>query len=228
MIRPGSIARQQGFTLLEVMISMAIFMMVMTAIYSTWVAILRGSRAGLQAAANAQRARISMRCLQEALTTAVNFPENGKYYRFLSVNDAEYADIEFTARLPASFPGVGRFSGAIMRRVQFRVESGEGGSNELVVYQKPLFLPEDSEAEPYRLVLSPNVSLFKVEFFDFQKQEYLQEWKDTNRLPTLVKVAIGQGHLPGKDVPQDVNFNFINIPAGRPGGMPIPGRGPIR
>lgn len=228
MIRPRLKGSHRAFTLLEVMISMAIFMMVMTAIYSTWVAILRGSKAGLQAAANAQRARISMRCLQEALTTAVNFPENGKFYRFFAVSEGEFADIEFTARLPASFPGVGRFSGSIMRRVQFRVEPADGGNNELVVYQKPLFLPEDSQAEPYRLVLSPNVSSFLVEFFDFNQQGYVKEWKDTNRLPALVQVAIGQPQGQAKDAPVDVNFNFINIPAGRPGGLPVPGRGPIR
>ena len=40
-----------AFTILEIMLAMGIFALVLTAIYSIWVAILKGSQAGLKAAA---------------------------------------------------------------------------------------------------------------------------------------------------------------------------------
>src|SRR5437879_5943157 len=68
--RPASVTlhasriRHHAFTLLEIMIAIAIFGMVLTAIYSTWLAILRGKKAGETAAAEVQRSRIAIRALE--------------------------------------------------------------------------------------------------------------------------------------------------------------------
>ena len=64
--RPGSV----GFTVIEVMIAIGIFSMIIISIYSVWTGILKASKAARTAADSAQRARISMRALQDALTTA--------------------------------------------------------------------------------------------------------------------------------------------------------------
>lgn len=215
-----------GFTLLEVMIAMSIFMMVMTAVYATWTAILRGSKASLQAAANAQRSRVALRTLQEALMTTVNYaglppPLNAppgvvyspKNYTFQAKSSGDFAALEFTARLPASFPGVGRYGGSILRRVSFAVEPGDNGKNRLVVYQKPILTPPDQEFDAYKLELSPDVSLFAVEFFDDVKKEYSKEWEKTNTVPRLVKVAIGLGRKAGTDAPQDLAISTVAVPA---------------
>ena len=210
----GPSRRAGGFTIIEVMIAMAIFMMVVAAIYATWTAILRGSKVGLEAAANVQRSRIALRTLQEALTTAVNYPDNPRYYTFVAESSGDYADVEFSARLPNSFPGVGRYGGSLLRRVRFTVEPGKQNNNELVMYEKPFLLPPDNDFNPYRLVLSRDVSLFMVEFFDAQKGEYSRDWKQTNALPRLVRVAVGLGHQSGSSgTPQDLVTTTIAIPA---------------
>ena len=49
--------RQRAFTLVEIMIAIAIFAAVMIAIYSSWSAILRGKRIGQDSAAEAHRNR---------------------------------------------------------------------------------------------------------------------------------------------------------------------------
>src|SRR5205823_12141066 len=75
---------QQGFTLLEVMVAITIFAMVLVAIYASWSAILRGSKAGLKAAAEAQRTRVALRAFEESLGATELFLENIRYYSFMA------------------------------------------------------------------------------------------------------------------------------------------------
>src|SRR5689334_23096725 len=110
-----------AFTLIEVMIAMTIFALVMIAIYSSWSAILRGSKVGLNAAAEAQRSRVAVRALREALTSGQLYTENIRYYWFMADTSGEFAALSMVSRLPASFPGSGLFGNQIVRRVSFTV-----------------------------------------------------------------------------------------------------------
>lgn len=213
------------------MISMGIFMMVMAAVYATWVSILRGSQAGLKAAAHAQRGRIALRTLQDALLTAVNYPDAATNYWFLAKMDGNFANITFTARLPDSFPGVRRFGGAPLRRVNFYVEPGSSG-NILKVRQKPLFSPDVEEAW-FEQDLSPDVTQFDVLFFDQQSGEFGQVWLTSNAIPTLVQIEIGMGSAEQGNAPFTRSGTVVappgrrTIPGGRgfqrlPGGQGLP------
>ena len=48
-------SRRRAFTLVEIMIAIAILSVVVAAINSTWILILRASKTGLEAAAQVQR-----------------------------------------------------------------------------------------------------------------------------------------------------------------------------
>ena len=62
------------------MVAIGILSMVLAAIYSSWTAILRASKVGLDAAASAQRARITIRVLEDSLASAQSFAANLPYY----------------------------------------------------------------------------------------------------------------------------------------------------
>ena len=215
---------KSAFTLVEVLIAMAIFMMVMTAVYSTWIAIVRGSKAGLQAAAKAQRARIAVRCLQEALTTAVNYDyreELAARYSFEADSSGDFSQITFAAKLPSSFPGVSRYGGNTTRRVRFRVERNEAQKDQLVVEQFPLLLPSSKEDfSPFKLVLSSEITGFVAEFYDPEAREgrnWSTEWSKTktNTLPSLVRIRIEQSSSTRKDAPQDITVAVVSIPSAK-------------
>src|SRR5262245_45511175 len=89
-----------AFTLLEVMIAITIFAMVLIAIYSSWSAILRGSQAGLKAAAEAQRTRVALRAFEESLGATELFLENIRYYAFMADTSGDFAAISFVSHLP--------------------------------------------------------------------------------------------------------------------------------
>jgi type II secretion system protein J len=177
-----------AFTLIEVMIAISIFTLVMVAIYSSWSAIMRGSRTGLKAAAEVQRSRIAMRALEESLSSAVMYVDNAKYYHFSTDTSGDHAYITFVARLPMSFPGSGLFQDQDLRRVTFFVKDGN-----LMLAQSPVLEATKKIGEPYTIALAPNVSMFDMEFYDGVANKWFAEWISTNQLPRMVRVALAFG-----------------------------------
>src|SRR5205085_11445451 len=106
----------RAFTILEIMIALFIFTLVLTAIYSIWHGIIKGTASGLKAAAEVQRSRVAMRTIEQALLSARVFTENIKYYWFIS--DARGSALSMTCRLPPDFLGMGFIDPNLrMRRV---------------------------------------------------------------------------------------------------------------
>ncbi len=188
----NSIGRR-GFTLVEILIAMAIFMVIIGAIYASWAAILRSSKAGAKAAAEVQRSRITVKCVEDAISSTVFFTENAAFYSFEADTTADFAYLSLVSRLPSSFPGSGLFPDQPIRRVAFEVIQGTGGNNELVMLQSStLQVLEDTEA-PYTITLATNISHFTMEFWDDSLQDWAYEWLETNSVPRMVRVSMGFG-----------------------------------
>lgn len=163
--------------------------MVLAAIYSTWTAILRASKVGLEVAAAVQRARVAGRTIEETLGSVQSFALNQNYYAFVAENGSE-ATLSFVSRLSPSFPRSGKFAGLDVRRVTFSLERGHDGGQNLVLRQTPLLMEMDKDEKNYPLVLAKNVKEFKTEFWDTRTQDWIDEWKQTNQIPVLVKVTL--------------------------------------
>jgi general secretion pathway protein J len=216
-------ARRAGFTILEVMLAIGIFSMIMVSIYSVWTGILRASKAARTAADQAQRARVAMRTIQDALLTAQMFnanmpPQNpNAYYSFIADSSGDFTSLSFVAHLPATFPGVGRYGNNIVRRVTFKIVNGKDGALDLVMEQGPMLQAFDSEFEPYTLVLAKDVQKFIIEFWGQQKEtrnfEWVNEWNSTNSMPKLIRVLLAVGKTGKKDVAADMVYQVIALPA---------------
>ncbi|HEY0454917.1 MAG TPA: prepilin-type N-terminal cleavage/methylation domain-containing protein [Verrucomicrobiae bacterium] len=213
-IRNGKAAGQHGFTLLEIMIAMFIFAMVLTAIYSTWTGILKGTQSGIKAAQDVQRSRITINALEQSLVTAVVYNENIKWYYFIANSKGDMGELSFVAKLPPSFLSGGRFGDASLRRVSFYTQPGENGMSELVMDQVPiLWNTNDSELRGHSITLARDVSKFELEFYDPQKKDWVTEWVNTNSLPPLVHIILELGKTSGSSKPADVVARMIAIPS---------------
>src|SRR5256885_1622034 len=96
-------AAARGFTIIEIMTAMMIFGMIVAAIFSTWSALAHGSVAGNRAAATAQRSRIALQTIEDALQSSRSFAADVQYYTFDSENGSE-PYLSFVSFLPPSFP----------------------------------------------------------------------------------------------------------------------------
>src|SRR5271154_4982077 len=119
----------RAFTLIEIMVAVAIFAILVASVYSTWVLILKSSQVGQEAAAQVQRQRIAIRTIEDSLTCIQSFQASMQYYVF-NVTNGDQPSLSFVARLPDIFPRNGRFD-SNLRRLTFSVEpvSGSSGSD---------------------------------------------------------------------------------------------------
>jgi prepilin-type N-terminal cleavage/methylation domain-containing protein len=209
-----------AYTLLEVMIAISLFALVVAAIYACWSAVLRGSRGGLDAAAEVQRGRVAQRAIEEALTTAQLVTENLQWYSFTGETAGDVGYLSFVARLPLSFPGSGIFGDQVLRRVTFSVEPGKDSSQNLLLTQMPYLMAETADQEPYTIVLAKNVSLFALQFWSTNgsviagQGEWLDVWPFTNRLPNKIRYALAfdEGKKQSGAVPYVIN-SVVHLPS---------------
>ena len=192
---PPRSARGAAFTLVELMLAMGIFAMILTAVYSSWTAVMRGVKAAQSAAAAVQRSRVAVRAIQDALLTAQVFNGAPQLYWFVAETKGEFASLDMVAHLPDTFPGSGLFHDQTLRHIRFSVEPDDSYGNQLVLRQWYLLAPHTGlESKPYTIILGRSVDLFELQFWDNDKRDWTKTWESTNQFPKLVQVAIGMGN----------------------------------
>lgn len=211
-IRHCALRRVRAFTLLEIMIAISIFALVLTAIYSSWTAILRARKVAGDAAASVQRARISIRILEDSLGSVELFVRNANYYSFVGENGSE-ASLSFVARLAKSFPRSGKFGDLDVRRLTFTVEKAADNSRQLVLRQNPVLMDLDVDEKEHPLVLAKNVQDFQLQFWDLRLNDWTDEWTQTNQIPKLVMVTLKLSDSAYSTQVQEEVTRIVSIPA---------------
>lgn len=237
-----SCQHRRAFTLVEIMVAIAIFSMVLAAIYSTWAAIMKSTQVAQSVAAQAQRQRITLRTIEDSLMAIESFQGSPQYYSFI-VENGQTPILSFTAQVPEVFPRNGKFINPNtgrdfnLRRLTYALEPDQDniGKN-LVLRQNPVLMDMDSDEQKYPLVLARNVREFDIECWDTNKLEWADEWLDTNSIPTLMRVSLVLGgNVTGGAAAPDVTVTrLFSIPSetmpmfvqkgGAAGGLP--GGGP--
>jgi len=185
--------RASGFTLIEVLVATFIFAIVLASLFGTWRVIARSTETALKLASEAQRTRVALQSLESALGAAQLFQANAPLYSFIADTSGNYAALSFVSTLPDSFPGSGYFGGQRLRRLTVQVEQSAEGGNDLILRQNAVLAPPEVELDTHPLVLARNVSLFQLEFWDRQKNEFAVEWLRTNLIPPAIRLTIGYG-----------------------------------
>lgn len=197
------------------MMSIAIFMMVMGSVIACWKCIINGKIIAENAAASAQRARVGIRAVEDALTCSEISANVSsiQFYAFLTDTSSKFASLSVAAHPPADFPGSGLFGDNAIRRITFDVEN-QDGTNNLIMNQSPLLEQLNEQNTPYPIVLARDVSIFMLEFWNVQDQQWEVSFDPTNAFPPMVRVTLGVGHpADNPDVPYDVMVRVVAMPA---------------
>jgi prepilin-type N-terminal cleavage/methylation domain-containing protein len=207
----------RAFTLIEIMVAIAVFMMVLAAIYSTWALVTRATIVGQSAAAQAQRERVALRTIEDALMCCQSFQASQQYYSFMLENGNSPV-FSFAARLPEIFPRNGKFGDFNLRRVTFSLEDATefGGGKNLILRQNPILMDMDEDEQKNPLILARNVKTFAVECWDTNQFEWVTEWENTNSIPPMIRVGLVLGGNPeaGKDAPEVSIVRAFSMPSG--------------
>ena len=219
--------RRGAFTLVEILVAVAIFGMIVAAIYSTWALILKSSRVGQNAAAQIQRERIALRTIEDSLTCVQSFQASMQYYSFI-VQNGDQPMLSFAARLPAIFPRNGRFGDFNLRRLTFGLEPDKDGGRDLVLRQNPILMDMDPDEQGTPLVLARGVQDFVIECLATNGLEtsWVSEWNDTNSIPTIVRVSLlfgGEGGPGGPPSPRSFTRIIATPSITLPSNLQVPG-----
>ena len=196
------------------MMAIAIFALLVAAVYSTWVVILKSAQVGQEVAAQAQRERIAVRTLEDSLTCIQSFQASMQYYAF-DVTNGDQPSLSFVARVPDVFPRNGKYD-SNLRRLTFTVEPVSSLENDLMLRQNPILMDMDPAEEANPLVLARNVKDFVVECWDTNAMDWATEWDSTNSLPPLVRITLTFGGNQmgfGNAAPTTVVVREIAVPS---------------
>lgn len=239
-MRTGMQHRRAGFTLIEIMFALMLLGLVVAAIYSSWIAIIKGKRAGEKAAVEVQRARMAVHVINNALKCTRAFGGDIEYYYFIGENGSDPM-LSFVANLPDSFPRSGKFHGLSLRRVTFSLEPGLDMGKELVMRQNPILMDLTKDERNFPVVLAKDVKTFAMEFWDKKQMEWTDEWVQTNQLPQKVKITLQFGGSSPGAPPRDPVTSIIDLQSvmvlpgwqmpgysgGPPGGVLKPGQSTV-
>jgi type II secretion system protein J len=193
--------------MLEILIAVTILTIIIVAIYSSWTAILRASKAGRDLSAAVQRSRIAIRVLEDSLTSAQSFVANQPYYGFLAENGSEPM-LSFVARLSKSFPRSGKFGDLDVRRVTFSVED-----EQLVLRQVPLVMEPDIDEKEHPIILAKHVKDFELKMWDPRANDWVEDWRQTNQIPRMVMFTLRIADNERLSQPNQEINRIISIPS---------------
>jgi prepilin-type N-terminal cleavage/methylation domain-containing protein len=206
--------RSRAFTLIEIMIAITVFGVVMMGMMATWKCIVNGTQVGEAAAAAAQRARISIKTIEDALVNTEISSKNIQYYSFVADTSREnFASLSLAARLPASFLCSGYFGDNVMRRVTFDVEKDAQDRLDLVMTQAPILAITSPEYPPKSITLAKDVTFFGLEFWSPADDDWHTEFLKTNEIPPMVRITLGIGHSAADpSIPYDIISRVVVMP----------------
>jgi prepilin-type N-terminal cleavage/methylation domain-containing protein len=195
--------RRFAFTLVEILLALGIFAILIAALYSTWLLVVRATIVGKKAAAQLQRERIAMRTIEDSLTCIQSHQASINYYLF-NIQNGDQPLLSFTALVPDTFPRSGEFKEPTpdgvpmdysLRRLTFSLQQdpNQNDQKDLVLRQNPVLMDLSPAEMNMPLVLAKNVSDFLVECWNTNTAEWDTEWDATNMLPPLVRVTVAFG-----------------------------------
>ena len=202
-LNPVSPNRRFAFTLVEILLALGIFAILIAALYSTWILVVRATIVGKKAAAQLQRERITMRTIEDSLTCIQSHQASINYYLF-NIQNGDQPLLSFTALVPDTFPRSGEFKEPTpdgvpmdysLRRLTFSLQQdpNQNEQKDLVLRQNPVLMDLSPAEVNMPLVLAKNVSDFLVECWNTNTATWDTEWDATNMLPPLVRVMVAFG-----------------------------------
>lgn len=215
---------KNGFTLVEILLALAIFTMLTAALYSTWILVIRATTVGKRTAAQLQRERIAMQTLEDSLTCLQSHQASIDYYLF-DVQNGDNPVLAFTAYLPDEFPRSGEFLSSTpdgvpmdyhLRRLTYSLQTDDAGGKDLVLRQNPILMDMPAAEQNTPLVLARNVTDFLIECWDTNTMEWDTEWDATNIIPPMVRVTLGFANVNSggsQVITREISFPSTTMPS---------------
>lgn len=206
---------RSGFTLVEVLLAVTILGLVMTAVYSTWSAVLTAWRRGSDASEVYQRQRIVIDTLTELAQSVVYFSASPSLYAVEGVSKPGWGDsVSFVTASDVALPPSEAIA-AGMRRVTISLEQDEYGRKYLAIVNAPAVSASNTttvaDTTLQAHVLSMDVSGFSVRYLNPRDSTWYDKWEDTELIPSAMEFTVAFGQQSDR-LPPVVVTRAIDLP----------------
>jgi type II secretion system protein J len=183
--------RRNGFTLVEAIVAVAILGMVSFMMFRSLLSVLDATQIGAEAADHVQRERVAIKTVEDGLRGMVYYEQNQGMYALTVNPDPDAPSFSFVSRVPPNYLGSRDFKGQTLRRLQFSVEYINDTRALILEQSHVMRAPDGEEAMPVvRSVLAPDLAEFIIHFWSTSTEDWIDEWTETNSLPSRVKVEM--------------------------------------
>ena len=184
--------RSAGFTLPEVMTTVAIVSLLLVMVYSSWSSVLDASENSQLAAQNTHRERMTLQALDEVFSGVAWYKHHASGPVNLDSTGA-FSQLSIISRVPPDFWGARLLGAYPLRRIEFLTEPTAGGAHQLVMIQQPLLSVTNGSPKIHRTVLLPRVETFALEVRESTRPTtpWEPEWNGANGLPADARVSLG-------------------------------------
>lgn len=180
-----------GFTLLEVLIAVAILAVAMGIVWSTYSVTVNAWRRGGDLVDDLRHGDFVMEQLVSALRSAAFFHTAPDKYGFrLKSSGGTYPrDRMSWVTSSAAFMTPGDPLADSLHRLVFTIERNEDGDDAVAIRALlPLADMEEDDVDPW--FVSTEVQGVSCRVYDLETETWDYEWEDTNSLPTLLEITL--------------------------------------
>lgn len=204
--------RAHGFTLLEVMVAIALLGLILVTLYSGLYSARLHWQAGQQKVTSTEELRILDRVIRKYLSSAIPITHISKTRREILFS-GEADSLTFITRLPAHRGGGGLFQVTLATRP-------DNNNKQLVLFYHSLNKPDafDASVNSESVTLMTNIEGVSFSYLAMpgkDKQfEWQKDWKEANELPGIVRIQLRKPEtstLPQLDILLQTRF-VLNYP----------------
>lgn len=211
-------SRVAAFTLVEVLIGLAIVAMAMTVVWQSFTAAINAWRRGDELIKDLHHGDFVMDQLVQSLRSAAYFDGSGDIYGFRleKRHDGRYPnDILSWVKSGRGLMPYGSHLANGLHRVEVTVDRGEAGDDLVMARIFPHLARDDedfSEGETWEL--SPYIKGVEARVYLIEEEDWSDTWDDTNAVPSMVELTLYMEPLPGDTQPVTMS-RIVQIPVSR-------------
>lgn len=213
--RPRSPVRQRrGFTLLEILVAVAILTTCMALVAMIYTNTIKAWRLGQNVMDELHQGDFVVEQLVSALRSEAFFQNNAKVYGFwlddMGTQSHAHDEISFVTSSSAFIPSDSPLQNAL-HRIWITIGQDQNGKEGLAVRALPHIMKELDKNKSDPWIVSTRVKGFDCQVYDFQDKDWEDDWEDTNKIPNLVKITVTISPVHEED-PDLVISRIVEIP----------------
>lgn len=205
-----------GFTLLELLVAMALLVTAMSIIVGTFVTVLKSWQRGTALLDDLHHGDFVMNQLVSGLRSAAYFPSAGGTYGFRLEDHGGrgYAEdsISWVTSSSAFLPRDSVLNRGL-HRISITIEENDDGDTAVAVRAYPHMATdmEDDDVDPW--YVSTEVKGLDCQWYDQESDTWEDDWEKTNEIPAVVSIVLTMEPLEEYGDPVELK-RVIPIPLG--------------